>query len=115
MHVATLIAEPGGLDPALVESLRNAWGGGAAQWLAPDEAAEFAVDEVPGNLWSVWEDLQGLRVDLVVQPAEGRRKRLLLADMDSTMIGQECIDELADVAGVGDKVKVITARAMGPH
>jgi phosphoserine phosphatase len=53
-----------------------------------------------------------MRVDLVVQPIEGRRKRLLLADMDSTMIGQECIDELAEVAGVGDRVKDITARAM---
>jgi len=56
--------------------------------------------------------MQALRVDLVVQPAEGRRKRLLLADMDSTMIRQECIDELADEAGVGAYVADITARAM---
>ena len=51
-------------------------------------------------------------VDLVVQPTEGRRKKMLLADMDSTMIQQECIDELADEAGVGERVKDITARAM---
>jgi len=51
-------------------------------------------------------------VDLVVQPDEGRRKKMLLADMDSTMIQQECIDELADEAGVGERVKDITARAM---
>ena len=51
-------------------------------------------------------------VDLNVLPSEGRRKRMLLADMDSTMIGQECIDELADEAGVGARVKDITARAM---
>jgi phosphoserine phosphatase len=51
-------------------------------------------------------------VDLVCQPLEGRRKKMLLADMDSTMIQQECIDELADEAGVGPRVADITARAM---
>ncbi|MEP1538996.1 MAG: phosphoserine phosphatase SerB [Paracoccaceae bacterium] len=112
MHVVTLIAKPGKLDPALVESLRNAWGGGDAIWLAPDEAAEFSVDRSPDNLWDVWSDVQKLNVDLVLQPAEGRRKKVLIADMDSTMIQQECIDELAEVAGVGDHVRGITARAM---
>lgn len=112
MHIATLIAAPGGLAPALVESLRNAWGGGTVAWLAPDEAAEFPLEAAPSNQWAVWEDLQGQRVDLVVQPAEGRRKRVLLADMDSTMIAQECIDELAAEAGVGPRVAEITARAM---
>jgi phosphoserine phosphatase len=114
MHVVTLLTSPAApaLDPALVDSLRNAWGGGSAQWLAPDEAAEFPVADRPANLWDVWAELQNLRVDLVVQPAEGRRKQVLLADMDSTMIGQECIDELADMAGVGERVKDITARAM---
>lgn len=112
MFTATLIAPPGALEPALVENLRNAWGGGHAVWLSPDEAAEFALQTKPDNLWEVWEDLQGMRVDLVVQPTEGRRKQMLLADMDSTMIQQECIDELADMAGVGDHVKDITARAM---
>ncbi|MCL4166799.1 UNVERIFIED_CONTAM: hypothetical protein GTU68_035802, partial [Idotea baltica] len=53
-----------------------------------------------------------MSVDLVCQPIEGRRKRMLLADMDSTMIQQECIDELADEAGVGAHVADITARAM---
>ena len=56
--------------------------------------------------------LQGMQVDLIVQPEENRRKKMLLADMDSTMIQQECIDELADHAGVGARVKDITARAM---
>jgi phosphoserine phosphatase len=112
MFTATLIAPPAALEPALVESLRNAWGGGDALWLAPDEAAEFSLAEIPGNRWEVWGDLQAQGVDLVVQPAEGRRKRMLLADMDSTMIQQECIDELAEVAGVGAHVREITARAM---
>ncbi len=53
-----------------------------------------------------------MQVDLVVQPASNRRKKLLLADMDSTMIRQECIDELASQAGIGSKVAKITMRAM---
>ncbi len=114
MFVATLMTSPvnPNLDPALVENLRNAWGGGDAQWLAPGEAAEFALSEMPSNRWDVWDDLQKLGVDLVILPSEGRRKKMLLADMDSTMIEQECIDELADEAGVGERVKDITARAM---
>lgn len=73
LFVATLIAQPGRLDPALAHSLRNAWGGGDAVWLAPDEAAEFTLPQMPANRWQVWEDVQALGVDLVVQPAEGRR------------------------------------------
>ncbi len=114
MFVATLLTNPATprLEAALVESLRNAWGGGDAQWLSPDVAAEFPLAEIPSNRWDVWESLQAEAVDLVIQPAEGRRKKMLLADMDSTMIQQECIDELADEAGVGERVKDITARAM---
>ena len=114
MFIATLLTHPETplLDRATVENLRNAWGGGEAQWLATGEAAEFEMAQKPDTLWSVWEDLQNLCIDLIVQPAEDRRKKMLLADMDSTMIQQECIDELADVAGVGARVKDITARAM---
>ena len=114
MFVATLLTNPETpvLERVTVESLRNAWGGGAARWLDPGVAAEFDLDRVPDNRWEVWEGLQALRVDLAVQEAEGRRKRLLIADMDSTMIRQECIDELADEAGVGARVADITARAM---
>ena len=56
--------------------------------------------------------MDALGIDLNLLPDDGRRKRLLLADMDSTMIGQECIDELADLAGVGPQVAVITEAAM---
>lgn len=114
MFVATLLSDPATarLDRATVESLRDAWGGGQAQWLDPGRAAEIALPALPSNRWEVWQGLQGIGVDLVVQPAEGRRKRMLLADMDSTMIRQECIDELADLAGVGAHVAAITARAM---
>jgi phosphoserine phosphatase len=114
MFIATLLTNPAHpvLDRVTVESLRNAWGGGAARWLDPGVAAEFDLPAMPGNRWEVWQGLQGLSIDLVVQPAEGRKKRLLIADMDSTMIQQECIDELADEAGVGAHVAGITARAM---
>ena len=112
MFTATFIAKKGGLEPALVASVQSAWGGGDAVWLAPDEAAEFEMMRIPVNRWEVWSDLQGMGVDLVVQPSGGRRKKMLLADMDSTMIQQECIDELADEAGVGERVAAITAAAM---
>lgn len=114
MYVVTLLTNPETpvLERVTVESLRNAWGGGEARWLDPGVAAEFDLASVPENRWEVWEGLQALRVDMVVQAAEGRKKRLLIADMDSTMIRQECIDELADEAGVGARVADITARAM---
>jgi phosphoserine phosphatase len=113
MYTSTLIAAPQTiLEAPLVENLRNAWGGGDIRWLSENIAAEFDMPHIPDTRWSVWQDLQNLRVDMVLQPTDGRRKKMLLADMDSTMIEQECIDELADMAGVGERVKEITARAM---
>ncbi|MEY4304162.1 MAG: hypothetical protein RIT52_337 [Pseudomonadota bacterium] len=114
MFIATLLTNPETphLDRVAVESLRNAWGGGDAIWLDPGVAAEFPVETVPANLWEVWQGFQAMGIDLAVQVAAGRKKRLLIADMDSTMIQQECIDELADEAGVGAYVASITARAM---
>ncbi len=114
MFIASLLTNPTRplLDRVTVESLRNAWGGGDAVWLDPGIAAEFPLESLPENQWGVWEGMQAIGVDLAIQPAAGRRKRLLLADMDSTMIQQECIDELADMAGVGAHVAGITARAM---
>jgi phosphoserine phosphatase len=114
MLIATLLTNPETpkLDRVAVESLRNAWGGGDAVWLDPGVAAEFALEAVPANLWEVWDGFQAMGIDLAVQPAAGRKKRMLIADMDSTMIQQECIDELADEAGVGAYVAGITARAM---
>lgn len=114
MFTITLLTNPETpvLDRVMVESLRNAWGGGEAVWLDPDVAAEFTVAAMPANRAKVWQDLQSLRIDMAVRPSENRKKRLLIADMDSTMIQQECIDELADEAGVGAHVAQITLRAM---
>lgn len=113
MPIVSLIAPPGRLDPALVASLQGAFGAtGDALWLSPDEASEFPVASVPEQLDAVRADLSPMRVDLNAVPDANRRKKLLIADMDSTMIGQECIDELAAEAGVGAHVAGITARAM---
>ncbi|WP_026941870.1 phosphoserine phosphatase SerB [Hellea balneolensis] len=54
----------------------------------------------------------GVKADICIQPHKERKKQLLICDMDSTLIGQECIDELADFAGVKDRVSAITERAM---
>lgn len=111
MLIVSLIAKPGALDTALVDNLRNAWGGGVAVWLSEGEAAEFPLAQAPENFEEVRASLLD-QVDLNIFPEAGRKKRMVLADMDSTMIQQECIDELAEEAGVGAHVKDITARAM---
>ena len=112
MPVVSLIAAPGALEPSAVEAVRGAWGGGPARWLSGGEAAEFAVIGAPSNLEQVRAEMDRLGVDLNLLPEEGREKRLLLADMDGTMIEQECIDELAVLAGVGPQVAAVTERAM---
>jgi len=113
-YIATLLTNPKTpvLEPVLIDNLRSAWGGAKARWLSVGEAAEFPLPDRPENFQDIWQSLQADGIDLVVQPSAGRKKRVLMADMDSTMIQQECIDELADEAGVGARVADITARAM---
>ena len=114
MFIVSLIAAPGRshIEQSLLDGLADKWGGNAQRWLAPQLAAEFTIAQQPDNAEQVWTDLQTIGIDLAIQPQANRRKRILLADMDSTMIGQECIDELADMAGVGPRVAAIPARAM---
>jgi phosphoserine phosphatase len=79
-------------------------------WIDEGDAADLAYSgDARAARWAL-DALDG--VDLVVQPAEPRWKRLFVADMDSTIIGQECIDELADYVGLKDQVAQITERAM---
>jgi phosphoserine phosphatase len=117
-HVATLIASRDLPDAAgLAARAADALGGGAPHWLAPGIAVDIRFVPAAGSDDHVaaqrLRDIIGdLPVDVVVQPAAGRRKRLLLADMDSTMIGQECLDELADFVGQKARVAAITERAM---
>jgi len=80
-------------------------------WVEEGSACDLAIAAEPGRARAALEGLVA-GVDVVVQPLAGRRKRLLVADMDSTMIGQECIDELADYAGLKAEVAAVTERAM---
>lgn len=74
---------------------------------------DLLVDAEPGDARAQVVPLaEAAELDAIVQPADAPRKRLLIADMDSTLIGQECIDELADVEGLRDEVAALTERAM---
>jgi phosphoserine phosphatase len=115
-HVATLIAPAGRLDASALARAAAALPGAAPPaWLADREAAEISFTADAGiDQSALSERLRGLTgsIDVVVQRAANRRKKLFLADMDSTMIGQECIDELADFVGMKAHVMAITERAM---
>jgi phosphoserine phosphatase len=126
--IATLIAAPGADLPA--DLARKAAAvlpeGRVERWLAEGEAADVAFSAAAGldergalergflatAAERVRQALGDARVDVVAQRAADRRRRLVLADMDSTMIGQECIDELADFVGMKAHVAAITERAM---
>ena len=86
---------------------------GAADWLAEGEACDIQLEaSAPVALEAARQALGGLPVDAALLPAAHRRKRLLVADMDSTLIRQECIDELAAAVGIGPQIAAITERAM---
>ena len=125
-YVATLISAP--QRPAMTDTLAARIAEELPQarigaWLDPGTAIDIVFDDPPdkpgvtaGLLKKLTNQVRSVigaaPVDVVVQPQDGRRKKLLVADMDSTMIGQECIDELADFAGFKDRVAAITERAM---
>src|SRR5437660_51455 len=116
--VATLICNPANpaLDSTIVDgALAVLPSPGTAQWLFDEVAVDipFTVSEDIKAVEARLRQARGdLPIDIVVQPQAARRKKLFLADMDSTMIGQECIDELADFAGLKAHVSAITERAM---
>ena len=90
---------------------------GDLNWLSDNEACEVAFTAPDGfdpiaAEHTARKALSGLPIDIAFVPADNRKKKLLVADMDSTIIEQECIDELAAVAGIADQVTGITARAM---
>lgn len=120
-NVLTLIADPQGraIDGNHVAwamaSLEDAGASvGAPLWLAESTACDIPFDDIMPDAGeaAVRQFFRDLAVDIVAQPAESRRKRLLVADMDSTMIRNECIDELADYVGKRAEVSAITDRAM---
>ena len=120
--VATLICNPNNpaLDSTILDGARAVLpSAGPAHWLWDEVAADIPFD-TPRNskddIRAISDRLRAARgdlpIDIVVQPIATRRKKLFLADMDSTMIGQECIDELADFVGLKAHVAGITERAM---
>ena len=116
--VATLICNPNNpaLDSTIVDgALAVLPSAGPARWLFNEVAVDIPF-ESREDLRAIENRLREARgdlpIDIVVQPLATRRKKLFLADMDSTMIGQECIDELADFAGLKAHVAAITERAM---
>jgi phosphoserine phosphatase len=118
--VATLICNPAApaLDGAAIERARRALPSPQDPiWLGPGIAADIPFNAPRANDNRILEEavrtaLGKVPIDVLLQPAGGRRKALFLADMDSTMIGQECIDELADHLGLKARVAAITERAM---
>ena len=115
--VATLIAHPS--NPAVTPELVDRASVGvvvfARDWLAPGIACDLRLGDgqiVDNVRQALAQNLANDPVDIVVQETTGRKKNLLIADMDSTMIGEECVDELAAEAGVYDHVADITRRAM---
>ena len=102
------------LTAALADSAARAAGASRPDWLAPGIACDLALPETDAQAadTAIRSALSDHPIDVAVQRSEGRRKKLLLADMDSTMIDQECIDELADEVGLKAHVAAITARAM---
>ncbi|MBX4955711.1 phosphoserine phosphatase SerB [Rhizobium lentis] len=115
--VATLVANPSNpvLTAGLAEQAAEAVKASGLYWLADGIACDIALRDgtdaqaAEANLLAV---IASAPIDLVIQEQDSRRKKLLIADMDSTMIGQECIDELAAEVGLKEKVADITARAM---
>ena len=117
--VLTLIAPAGGLDETIVASVAKALKvmgveAGEPDWLSPGEACDipFAGADPQAAETAVREALSGAAVDLLAQPAAGRRKLLLVADMDCTIITTETLDELAARAGRKEDTAAITERAM---
>src|SRR6202163_540399 len=116
--VATLICNPAdpALDSTVVDGARAILPSpGPARWLFDEVAVDIPFtgsEDIAGIAARLRQARGDLPIDIVVQPQAARRRKLFLADMDSTMIGQECVDELADFAGLKAHVAAITERAM---
>ena len=108
-HILTLIARDQALSPSVLARVRDVVGGEEPVILSPGEAADIPC---PGPGAPIAEALAGLPIDWAILPAANRRKRLLVADMDSTIVTSETLDELAAAAGHGAAVAAITRRSM---
>ena len=112
-HIVTLVAarDATSLRPATIAGVRDAVRGGTAVPLSPGEAVDIICPARP-DMDAVRAALAGEAVDALLVHSRGRRKGLLVADMDSTIVTGETLDELAGVAGLGEQVAAITRRSM---
>jgi len=112
-QIVTLVADRTAfsLTPALIARVREAIAGGTPDMLSPGEAVDIPCDAAPSRT-ILLAALDGAPVDAIVAPAEGRRKRLLIADMDSTIVTSETLDEIAAYAGLKDQIAAITMQSM---
>ena len=110
-YFLTLAGRPGELWPSIIDRVRDAVGGGEIAILSPGEAADITLVAAP-DMQAVRAALDNAPVDAIPSPALNRRKRLLIADMDSTIVTGETLDELADFAGLKDQIAAITRRSM---
>lgn len=112
-HFVTLIAarDAATLTAPTIARVRDAVKGTRITILSPGEAADIACDSPP-DLALVRDALENAPIDAIATPAADRRKRLLIADMDSTIITGETLDDLAALVGLGQKIAAITVRAM---
>jgi phosphoserine phosphatase len=113
MITAILTSAPNATLPRLrLDQLCLDWPVDGITWLARNQAVMLHLSHMPDDHNHRWAEWQTEQVDLNFTQTAPTPKRMLIADMDGTMIGQECLDELAEMAGVGDHVRQITARAM---
>ena len=110
MTIVTLIAADRLDERLLSAALDRMSGARFGSWVEPGSAADLEVEAPPAEVRAAYEGWEG--ADVIAHPPGPRAKNLLVADMDSTMIGQECIDELADYAGIKPQIAAITERAM---
>ena len=112
-HILTLVANRSAmsLSPSVIARARDAVAGDTPVVLSTDEAVDIPVVAAP-DMDAVRAALDGAPIDALVTAAAGRRKALLIADMDSTIVTGETLDELADFAGLKARIAAITARAM---
>lgn len=112
-HVLTLVADRAAttLSAPVIARVREALGGGSVHVLSPGEAADIFI-AAPSDTAAVAVALERAAVDAIPTKARGRRKGLLVADMDSTIVASETLDELAAFAGLKEKIAAITKRSM---
>ena len=112
-HILTLVADRNAttLSPAVIERIRRAVGGGTPVILSPGEAADIPCPKAPEQA-VIEAALEHAAIDAITTKARGRRKGLLVADMDSTIVTTETLDELAAYAGIQAEIAAITRRSM---